>query len=1033
MTKKLKNYFILPIIAIIVISFFSCLFSSVKVYAEGSSNTNLINGNFNSTSTSEFPKQPSNWTTIYNDEKNSSIISGVIDVDDSIFETNKTKYGLNDVSNPGNSTATEMTYTENNVLMLNSGNTKASFGYKSKDITFEKDSYYKITVDVYTTADTASIYITGLIKDADLDNVNSFILIKDANTWKKYTIYLKTTTLNKTGNIELWLGTKNNTTSNGIAFFDNVDYKIISNSEYYTAIKNDSNYNKTFDLTKNQQVESDTFNGNFERDLDGYWNKIYGKNSNSDDTTIKVISVKDNDEFKNLTNDDVKDVNSYNNTQALILHTEKTKSFGVESNNFSIKQHGIYRISVYAYCKTTTGSAMIKIIENDDIKTFDKYYSPVSKEYTFSSNKSNTQTNDYNLYSFYIVGNPFYDTSVKLQLWLGTDDVLATGYVLYDDVTFRSIKYEDLISETKNGDILIDLASGTTNTISNGLFNLTKNENEVIHNSDGKVIYPLSPKNWTYSSNTELSDNYYSHGVVNINDNIYFSSYNPGTPLKDIVDNNNNILVLENKSLSYSSYTSDLFTLTKSSKYRIEYYVKTALSDVENNNGVSITLIDENGKVLTKTENLNTNKEWTKYTIYFNTGVSDIKVKFILSLGENDSKTQGSAYFDNFICSTNSLSDEKLTEKYKNLSSTDKWIDLTNIFTTKDEEIKDGYYSSTALVNNLDNNYTKAIGGLISYEDSKLDYKTALKIENFKANTTTFKTAYNYVFTKSKYYLVSVDIKTSLTESSENFGAIFKLEKYSTNYFNFINTNNEVVTYNFVLKTDSDDVKSDISFGLFSANDSTLGYVIFDNLSITEINETQYNTKIKDNTLKLINLNSTTTDNSDTNNTDDDNSNTDNTNNTNNTDKSLIWIYISTIVTAVAILVALIVVLIKKLNKRPRKKKKVKKYNKKNDKNKIITKNINKKQVIDEISDTNKKIENEIKELENKLENLTNDYNSKLISYKDSKEKGEEIEEISVDNYLKTKKQLEKEILKKQKELKLNKSNRNKKKKLNKK
>lgn len=175
--------------------------------------------------------------------------------------------------------------------------------------------------------------------------------------------------------------------------------------------------------------------------------------------------------------------------------------------------------------------------------------------------------------------------------------------------------------------------------------------------------YPLTPTNWTGSRGSSSgsnatpsgSDNLIA-GVISVDPDVY--SDNRGTygnvanPSKPEGVEDDNILMLYNKVPTVYKYTSASVSLATSSYYKLTVWVYTDIDDeAEDFTDKSGAYIYVNGAAYAAFKAIDTEREWTQYTVYIETSdISSQSITVVLSLGDGNlsggALTQGYAYFD---------------------------------------------------------------------------------------------------------------------------------------------------------------------------------------------------------------------------------------------------------------------------------------------------------------------------------------------------------------------------------------------------
>lgn len=745
-------------------------------------------------------------------------------------------------------------------LMINSHNGANSYGYKSNSITLESDSYYEISVELYThkvsnedgieTDPRASIYIDGLL-DSDEDDEDLLRKVKfeeiftnTKNTLETYTFYI-TTGESKSINIELWLGSKNSKAS-GAVFFHEV--KVIRCSEAYfdrnysdlpTEGADAQNYNfinlskqKDASFIENSSFESIPFSG---------WTVLAGNPS------VEAI---------NYTNSDANIVApgsncAKDNDHALLMYNSESSSQGVESSKFTVNQQSYYRISFWAKTNCNTGNgATVYLVDKTEDSTTDSASLTLSTSYTEDSNKFR---NDWSNYNFYIYGPANGTKELAIQIWLGTEDSETEGYVFVDDFTIEQISYSDYNSNKSNtGCTNLDLNQENSNlTITNGQFNVTQN-------ADNATSYPLTPASWTRSGDTN-SDTY--SGVVNTNvdiwnnnvDNFYNKNgvkpANPGAlPYAYEGNDQNNVLMIGSTAETNSqSYAVSELSLSASSYYRLKFYVFDDYTRNKGNDedyGASVKLATSNQVIFDYKNLWFGDGHWHEVELYIHTGISDLTA----TLSLNFEGVNGYVFFDDVMIFT---SNEDAYSKASKSSQIDLAVDNfdnriinSNIaiqtptnWTSKQEN---------TTVSTVDSGIMPATSDAIKDLDRpKSGNENVLYISSSSDVYYSFVSTQTYTFSSGTYYKISVNILTRNNIISEDvdddvvYGASFCLSASDEVIFKGITTGENWETYTIYFCPDAE-LTSAISLSLGAKDEYTSGDVLFDNLVIETIDEDAY-------------------------------------------------------------------------------------------------------------------------------------------------------------------------------------------------
>ncbi len=950
-----KIALVLGIILFALIGKFGIVKNVQNVFAtnkEDISEDKLSNPNFYSTS-GNYISTTSSWTTITPDDESdnaSNYKKGIVninkiektiesdaeetDIVDNKLQDNLWKnYGL--FKSPGRTSNLtiddENTEGVNNYLMINAYNFSGHMGYKSKEFTLNKSSYYKISVSLKTINDTAtgyvksedddtletetrksdafaSIYIDGI---SDTEATTSFENINTKNTWQTYNFYINTSSFSDEKNltIKLYLGSKD-TKCQGAVFFNQVKIEEYSEAEYNNNVPAAESLKSNEHLISlnNSYIYDIVDNASFDNNLVD-WQTV--GSANTGDVFVNIVDtqtaggyVKGNQKYPNIPENNN---SSTSNNSALLLYSNADENnatyYGVKSNKFTIKQYGLYRLSFWAYSDCSNSTVGYATLLDSD-KESTKLSMAISNTPTGSSNL----TNNWKQYSIYISGNTLRDSNLQLIFSIGKDnDNKASGenYVFFDDVRMQEVTYSQF-SSGKSADNTLNLTAvpSTSNLVSNGTF-------DSIENDSLSTNKPISPASWTITGKT----NSVYAGVINTNERIFNNNYsnytnstilrNPGK-IGDAVTNSNNVLMMgtTSKQQNIKYTTSNTISLSANSYYKFEFDCYTQNFSTDNNNGASVKLLDSNNGEIVAVKDIRTNNEWQHYTYYIATNLNSNKCNIELALSNVDAY----AYFDNIsITSISSELYNNLIANHTDLNIVDlnknyfgnsaNWTVDTNI-----EYAYNGFLKSNEFAMSTDGEdigYVMADTNDVKYGISSTNSITLASESWYKISL--------YINTKDIAKLVNPD---NITE----YGAYFTITygDHIDGHYN-INTNaDELVKYILYIKPTSE-TSVKINLGLGTDDNKVIGEAYFTKLEIVKLGSESEMTNDKEANLDAIVKSITTIADTTEDNTD--------TEETEPYSATPAWLLISSLVTSAAMILAILAYFIKKIKIHPRKKK----------------------------------------------------------------------------------------------------------------
>ena len=417
-------------------------------YSYNANNTGytITNGNFNDTKKQNielsYPLDVNSWKLTTSDLVNSEqTTSGVINTNNKQFEKLKNQflgYDLN-ISNPGltpNQIVTGATTenTSNNILLI--GNpVETTQSYLSEGFTLTANSYYKLSYLVNTQISTplnqnAKQGVGVRIANSDYTVYNENNILTNSN-WQVKTVYIKTGDSDQSCTLELSL---NNI--QGYAFFDDVKLETSSEEEYNALTK----------LSTKVDLSKESFNL-YDKNSGSALNNLYnwtGTNSvEGSNVKFGALNVKENtDSVLSIANP-----GSKTNENVLMI-------FGMDETNFKASNKQAYNLNVGEYYKISVNIKTVGIAQENhaydeeneimpygatiSLSGFDKNFTGINTQ-----NESNPN-NDYVTYTFYV--SPDGTTTTNLELGLGAENSLVSGYAFFDEVTFSKIEEAEYLA-----------------------------------------------------------------------------------------------------------------------------------------------------------------------------------------------------------------------------------------------------------------------------------------------------------------------------------------------------------------------------------------------------------------------------------------------------------------------------------------------------------------------------------------------------------------------------------------------------------
>ncbi len=859
----------------------------------------ISNGSFNSFSeSSRYPYTVKDYTTIGN--KPTSMITGAINISDSVYKDNYEKYGLHEYRNP------KGTGTDNYVLMINNAKQEgkensSNYGYVSKEFTLKSNGYYYVTVSVNTmgTEGVASLY---LLQDDQVFENYRIENITTNSAWVNYTFFVS----NKSDkdlvlNFAMRMGSIASKTT-GCVLFDELHAGAISKETLTNALNTfDSKtyvYNEFYNNTLVKNVEFDT---------DTEYFTIEGTGYTDDSLNRKDVILTTNDEY--------------------VLYK------GEEED---LLPNATYKFSINAKISEAlkSGSAFVKLTEilpeTDDYEDFmeDSTTERTAKtsNLTMSSVTSGTLTDGYVQYSIFVRTDSRDSSKVQFSFGLGNGGN-ATGSVSFKSFQIERVPYS-VYSSASTGSYVAKMDITESLTLSGDEYSnytFDKMESE----SYSTVQYPAKPTSWSKIAEDEDKQ---TSGVINLAEfDAVKAEYDipANYPAGYIKATNNNVLMIYNNAKSTTSYTSSSKSLSANKWYKITVPVTT--QQVSTGASVVAKLTSGDNTIsIAKVANIDTNSNWQKVELYIHTATTSCEVSVELVLNDT-----GVVFFDNITLdsadSKEALIDtidlDVYTQDYTNKINLSE-VDLTNPFITSTSS-KD--FNAPILFNGESISGGNVNAGIVNLDSETLhNIINKDKIEELTslagnrsviAISSTLNQDVYYQFSNliaysfdsissEKYYKLSFDLFTydigqENKETEEKYdnnvlaeGVNISLTGLENATFKYLNTNGKWQNYEFYIGL-NEATTSNLTFSLGSEHTGCYGKAFLGNITLTEVGKTTFDSvSTAGNILKVDTIIKT---NDDTTNNDKDGPGT-----------NFSWAYIPTILTFVAIVVAVIAIFLRR-------------------------------------------------------------------------------------------------------------------------
>ena len=886
-TKKLICCFVLCL-GVLVSAFAGYNISQPNVVMAKSTNkivedvTSSVFGsgyNFNTT-TSDEPVSPNGWTKLESEasSNHNDIIKGVVNVEnETSFDTDECGTSRPTMPIADKDTSKDEGYYKNLMINATEKSGPARFGYRtSSAITLEEDSFYRISVLLYTqqteeiiekddddndivvqeeTDPRASIYLTGLVDEEDeLYSKTKYEYFSTLGAWEEYFFYVDTEE-SKTIHLQLWLGSKTSPVQ-GAVFFNNVSIIRYSEDAYVEQVSNltDSNDDNHNIISLRNTTTSPFENNDFEDVTLGGWTRLVQSTSNPTHQLYKSVDV---NSFTKV-NDDLTITApgtncSADNTLALFMYNKVDGYQALESSPITINKQTYYRLTFWAKSDCGKTAATVKLVDKTEENPVESASLTTSSTVTKDSNKFR---NDWTKYTFYIYGPALNSKEVTAQIWLGTQDSKASGYVFVDDFRIEVVDFETYNANSSNSNTTtLDLNA------SNDKYNIDNENFDLIETNSSENIYPANPKNWTRNGN--MTSTAFS-GVINTNETefnkIEFpNGQEPSCPkaLPNTNTTDNNVLMIGSiDERNVQTYTSNALSIGANDYYSYSFYVMTNYArNLENKNyGARVRIASSDLTVFDYFNIYYGDNNWHRIEVRVKNGTSEAANISIDLTFEN---TTGYVFFDKIEART-------LTQSiYENTSLLDKdaeyyYVDLSQ---ENFENHTFNKYNTSVNGTEVPNNWKTATGntntefvnsGIISADNALLaDINPSLSgndnflyISSLSDTYFGYTSATSYTFESEKYYKISVNVLTRYLNQEDkdediNYGASIRLADSSEIMLCGIDTEGVWQTYT-IYASFTTSLTSKITLALGYIDEITAGEVLFDKLTIETITEDKY-------------------------------------------------------------------------------------------------------------------------------------------------------------------------------------------------
>ena len=376
-------------------------------YNKDAEEVKIPNFTFNITENEEvgnaYPLAPASWTYAEETLADNSTMSGVVNIHSTLFNAEELKLE-NSVApyNPGKFDFEESESYNNVLLMGSKYNSKQT--YTSSSFSLDANAYYKLSVYVAAKSGSANIKVY---------NNNGVLYEKTnitANNWTNYSVYIKTSSSESDVKIELSL--INNTDETKYVYFDEV---LLSDSS-------EEVYNEIVANSLNTKVNLVNYSFDDEIDNSGTANG-FSTSSSAEHSFAKIQNTSEEYGITAHSGDKALVVGSTNNTTGVNYYATTKRAYTLSTNSY-------YKISLFVKTlNIENGGATITVSGTGLNKSF------------YNINTESGNSNEWTEYTFYIHTKT--DCTATLQLGIGNEDTLSSGYAMFDDITFEKLTVED--------------------------------------------------------------------------------------------------------------------------------------------------------------------------------------------------------------------------------------------------------------------------------------------------------------------------------------------------------------------------------------------------------------------------------------------------------------------------------------------------------------------------------------------------------------------------------------------------------------
>lgn len=588
--------------------------------------------------------------------------------------------------------------TVSNILYIQARNANVYGYSSNTSYTIEANNYYKVSVWVKTYMLSGNGAAIRLTTGDDDESVVGISNINTSGEWAEYSLYLQGNQYRENSvTLELWLGDNNTAGSEGIAFFDSVSITKIDKDAYDAAsgdnIAKDDMLTADDDFTYYNMEGADNSLTYEVSGKSSSANAVLATVGESVDgiTVDKALADSDSDKVWVLNNSvpgyatvsPVVNVSGGVDTSNLIdLEPNSYLAVSVWVKTSQILSGGL-NVTLYNYDIAEIEKALTEAPETD-FTDLSSYRTSVASLTSLTSEGLEDYkidgVNDYVMLTFMVQsGKETAYLGLEFALGSGTatnSSSYVKGYALISNIMTEKSTASDYSGATTATNLAKGTVSGDTADVeiaSNGFFNTsdvsgtnslyaTDSNGFDFNQADGNPNGVLAlPDGWSATDSSQLTaynnntsaDTYAFGGVIDLNNvsKAYKNIIGSGSSIYGLLNGNkdeifatagkysglsanNNVLAVYSHNLAAFGFSSDEFTLSSNSYYRVSVWAYA-----EPGSQISVVIStgsDDTEYTFFRNSDQTTEAGWQEFVFYIQTGVSSVSASLSLYVGNSD-------------------------------------------------------------------------------------------------------------------------------------------------------------------------------------------------------------------------------------------------------------------------------------------------------------------------------------------------------------------------------------------------------------